>query len=473
MFTVKDSLTEEEIQTGLRAVINDGLATQALTTLTGGVFLVAFALKLGASNPMIGLLVAILPLAQLIQVPSIYLVEKYRVRQPITVYASAISTTFWLFVALIPILFSPQAGLKLMVVALSLNAIFTAVSACSWNSWMRDLVPQDRLGSFFSKRMSLSTALSIILSLVAGIYIDYWKRLFPSREVYGYSFLFFCGFLAGLIALYFLSNTPEPRMNSDEERLRFSQLVLLPFKDLNFKNLLMFLGLWNFAAYFVIPFFTVYMLNRLQLSMSLIIALTVLSQIMNLTFLRIWGKVSDLFTNKSVLHMSSILFAACILAWAFTSLPDKHLLTLPLLIIIHIVMGISTAGINLGSGNIALKLAPRGNATAYLAVNNLTNALAMGLGPILGGQFIDFFAKHEISWIINWTRNEDGIRNVHFQYWNFFFLLAFLVGLYSIHRLASVKEVGEVNERVVINELMAQVSRRAKSIWPLSAKRKE
>jgi MFS family permease len=473
LFNVKDSLTEDEIQAGLRAVINDGLASQALATLTGGVFLVAFALKLGASNPMVGLLVAILPLAQLIQVPSVYLVEKYQVRQPITVYATAASITFLLFVALIPFLFAPRAGLHLMVAALALNAIFSAVSACSWNSWMRDLVPQDRLGSFFSRRMSLATAISIILSLMAGICIDYWKKLFPSHEVYSYSFLFFCGFLAGLITLYFLSNTPEPRMRSEDGSLRFSQLVLLPFKDSNFKNLLIFLGSWNFAAYLVIPFFTVYMLKRLQMNMSLIIALTVLSQIMNLAFLHIWGKVSDLFSNKSVLHISGILFAACTLAWAFTTMPDKHLLTFPLLIIIHIVMGISTAGINLGSGNIALKLAPRGHATAYLAMSNLVISLFTGLGPILGGQFIDFFARHEVSWIINWSNNEDAMRKVNFQYWNFFFLLAFLVGSYSIHRLASVREVGEVNERVVINELMAQVSRRARSIWPLSAKRKD
>lgn len=34
---------------------------------------------------------------------------------------------------------------------------------------------------------------------------------------------------------------------------------------------------------------------------------------------------------------------------------------------IHIFMGISTAGATLASGNIGLKLAPKGQATAYLA----------------------------------------------------------------------------------------------------------
>jgi hypothetical protein len=49
-FTVKNTLTEAEVQSGLRAVIRDGLASQVMVTFTGGVFLVAYALKLGASN---------------------------------------------------------------------------------------------------------------------------------------------------------------------------------------------------------------------------------------------------------------------------------------------------------------------------------------------------------------------------------------------------------------------------------------
>jgi len=68
-FPVRDTLTEEEFQSGLRSVIKDGLASQTMVTLTGGVFLVAFALKLGASNLVIGLLAAIPPLTQLIQIP--------------------------------------------------------------------------------------------------------------------------------------------------------------------------------------------------------------------------------------------------------------------------------------------------------------------------------------------------------------------------------------------------------------------
>jgi hypothetical protein len=116
-FTVKDTLTEEEIQAGLRSVIKDGLATRVKVTLTGGVFLVAFALKLGASNSVIGLMAAIPSLVQLIQIPSVYLIEKYRIRRAISVYTSALSRIFWLLIALIPFLFSTKTGLTILIVA--------------------------------------------------------------------------------------------------------------------------------------------------------------------------------------------------------------------------------------------------------------------------------------------------------------------------------------------------------------------
>jgi MFS family permease len=238
-------------------------------------------------------------------------------------------------------------------------------------------------------------------------------------------------------------------------------LILKPFKDANFKELIMFLGSWNFAVNLAAPFFTVYMLKRLQLDLSLIIAFTVLSQIMNLAFLRIWGRFSDRYSNKSVLGVSGPLFIGCIFAFTFTAMPEKHMFTLPLLVLIHIFMGISTAGVTLATGNIGLKLAPKGQGTAYLAANSLVNSLAAGIAPILGGKFADFFAERQLSLMFKWTSpgRELTFQTLHFQHWDFFFLFAFLIGLYCIHRLTRVKEIGEVEEKIVVRELITQVRR--------------
>jgi MFS family permease len=460
-FASKDTLTEEEVQLGLRAIIKDGLASQAMVTFTGGAFLVAFALKLGASNLVIGFLAAIPPLMQLLQIPSIFLVEKIRNRRAISVYASASSRAMWLLIAFLSLLVSPQTGLTVLLIALALYSALAAVSACSWSSWMRDLVPQERLGTFFSKRMRLATGLGIVLYLAAGFYIDLFRKVSPDLELYGYATLFLLGFLAGMLGVYFISTIPEPRMAAREEDSKFLELILAPFEDANFRKLISFLGSWNFAINLAAPFFTVYMLKRLGMDISFVIALTVLSQIMNLAFLRIWGKFTDQFSNKSVLALCGPLFLACILAWTFTTMPEKHLGTIPLLVAIHMFMGISIAGVTLASGNIALKSAPKEQATAYLAANGIVNSLAAGIGPILGGKFADFFAARELSLTLNWRSpvREVAFYTLNFQHWDFFFFLAFLIGLYSIHRLMKVREVGEVEEKIVINEFLSEIRR--------------
>jgi len=86
---------------------------------------------------------------------------------------------------------------------------------------MRDLVPQDQLGAFFSRRMRLATGLGIVLYLGAGFYIDFVRKLFPRLELYAYSTLFLLGFLAAMLGVYFISTIPEPRMAAKEGAQNF------------------------------------------------------------------------------------------------------------------------------------------------------------------------------------------------------------------------------------------------------------
>jgi hypothetical protein len=79
----QENLTERQVEIGLKHIIADGIASQVMGILTGGAFLTAFAIKLGASNMIIGLLAAIGPLSQLLQLPSVILIEKIRNRRAI------------------------------------------------------------------------------------------------------------------------------------------------------------------------------------------------------------------------------------------------------------------------------------------------------------------------------------------------------------------------------------------------------
>jgi MFS family permease len=459
-------LSETEINSGLKNVLWDGIAGQILVTLTSGVFLVAFALELGASNMVIGLLAAIPPLMQFLQIPSIYLVEKIRNRRMITVITAIVARSSWLFIAAIPLVLSVKTGLAIFLTLFLLTAALNAVTSNSWNSWMRDLIPQERLGAFFSKRMTWATAVGIPLGLLAGYFIDYWTLTFPAQELVVYSILFSVGCLAGLGGIIFIHRTSEPEMLPAEGEMNFFKLLLEPFKNTNFRNLILFFGSWSFAVNLAAPFFTVYLLQLLQMEMSYVIGLSIISQITSLLFFRIWGKFSDRYSNKSILQVSGPLFMLCILGWTFTTMPERHVLTMPLLVVIHIFMGISTSGMALASGNIGLKLAPKGQATTYLATNSLVNSLAAGLAPILGGKLVDSFKGKELSMTLKWINlgQETSIPTFNIRQWDFFFVIAFLIGTYSIHRLSLVKEEGEVSEKIIISELFSEVIRPLRNI---------
>jgi len=464
----------EETQRGLRYLLLDGMASQTMGVFTTGAFLVAFALHLGASNVVIGLIAAIQPFSQIIQVPAIYLVARYRKRRALVVLSCIASRLPWFGVAAIPFLLPEVARIPALLLGLCLYFGFGAIASCSYNSWMRDFIPEKILGSYFAKRMTLSTALGAALCLVAGFAVDFYQQ--QTGDTMGiYSIYFVIGGVAGLIGTVFLSRIPEPEM-ADPPTEGMRATLLAPFRHANFRNLITFLGVWNLAINFAAPFFTVYMLSRLGLSMGYVLALSVVSQIMNVLFFRVWGNLADRFSNKSVLSVSGAAFVFSFLLWPFTTLPESHRFTLPLLVGIHVLAGISTAGVALCSSNITLKAAPRGQATAFLAVNGLVTGLAATIAPICGGFLADYFSTREFSFVMHYgliggpseafTAPALNLRGL-----DFLFVLAFFLGLYALHRLLAVREEGEVEERIVVQEFYGEVRKFARSVSNIAGMR--
>ena len=102
------NLTEKDLQSGMKLVIGDGLASEAMTTLTGGTFLVAMAVLLGASNFQIGVLAALPTFTNIFQLISIWLVRRFNNRRAVSVVCSICARTP-LILAGMMILFLPEA----------------------------------------------------------------------------------------------------------------------------------------------------------------------------------------------------------------------------------------------------------------------------------------------------------------------------------------------------------------------------
>lgn len=208
------------------------------------------------------------------------------------------------------------------------------------------------------------------------------------------------------------------------------------------------------------------MIKTLGYTLATVIVFTTVSQLSNLAALEVWGNLIDRFSNKAVLRISAPLFLFCTLAWTFTGILWLQPLTLYLLFVLHMLMGIATAGVALASGNIAMKLSPAGQATAFLAASGVVSASCVAIAPVIGGLYADFFAAHELTLAFTWkgTLTEVTVQVLNFHAWTFFFGLACLVGLYSLHRLSFVQEMAGAANPLQVRDLLLEARRSLHSL---------
>jgi MFS family permease len=463
-------ITPEELARGKRALVKDAAWASLVGSLYGGVILVGFALELGATPFIIGLLAAIPFLAQVAQVPAIALVERVRQRRKISVVAVLVSRTVILSLALIPFIGDTALQLAALIMAQLAITLLGSIGGCSLNSWMHQLLQNEPLGELFSRRLFWSTVLASLGALVAGQMVQHWPF---GERLQAYSVAFALAGAAGYVGTHYLASVPEPQMSRRGPPVPVLAMIRSPFRDANFRKVIVFMGSWNFASNLAAPFITVYLLRQLGYPLGTVTTLWIASQVANALTMYLWGRLSDRLSNKAILAVALPAYFGCLVALPFTAIPTMHALTLPLLYVIHLVMGSAAGGIGLATGNLGLKLAPQGQGTAYLANVSLMGALAGGLAAILGGALADWFAARELAVYFHWMSPEssEAVTVLQFQHWEFLFGISFVLGGYVLHALSRISEGREISERVVIQQFAAEAARSLDQLSPIEGLR--
>ncbi len=455
-FAPKDSIPPRELESGLVWLQRNAVLGKIMNTLTVGAFLTAFALQMGASNVVIGVLAAVPQLGNVGQLLGVYLIERLRARRAICIGFGMVVRPMLLLISASVLIPKAPWALGVLIFALAVRYLLGSVMLCSWNSWLRDVVPDDRRASFLARNLRATTFFGMLISLAAAAFIDGWRAWNVADPKFAYSLIFLTAFVIGCVNVYTLTRIPEPRMAEPPEKFDLWKILKRPIADPVYRQSLMFFGSWNFAVNLATPFFTVHMLNRLDLDLSTVILFAVVSQTANILAVPHWGRLVERYSSKAVLSVCAPLFLLCILAWTLTTFPDRYVLTLPVLFVIHLLSGTATAGVAVASSNLSMKMAPRGEATAYLTANSLVNSLASGVAPMIGGLLADFFLTRGFSVMLYWESPQEGIllEALRIQDWDFFFIFAAVLGLYSLHRLGLIHEEGTVKETAVLAEFM-------------------
>ena len=275
--------------------------------------------------------------------------------------------------------------------------------------------------------------------------------------------------MLGLTGVYILARTDEPVTIIEKENVL--KLLVRPLRDGNFFRLLVFNSFWTFALNLATPFFIVFMLKAIQLSISTIIALTIVSQVSSVLTVRAWGAYADKYSNKTIIALSSPLYIMCLIAWCYVGLYQHATFNLIFLLVIHIITGAATAGVNLSITNLGLKLAPKESAVAYLSSRNLIVALSGTAAPVLGGYLADYFSKRSLEVVAQWTRpgSTQIMHLISLHEWNFLFLTAALLGIIALQLLVYVREVGEVEKELVKKIMRKSVTTSLKDFFVIGA----
>ena len=467
------NLSEGDIRRSQAFMLWDGVLGGAMFSLGSGGFMAAYALALGASNLQVGILAALPIAAQIIQLPAILLIERFRARKAIAAPTWFLAQLLWVPIGAVPFLFETPGAYAIVavIVLLGLRGVFTSLYVTAVTSWLRDLIPQAILGQYFSRRFMLMTASIAVIGLGGSFFVPWWESVAaPESAIYAYSFLLVGGWiLMGVAGPLLVVGAKEPLMPPAQNIGGTAwSIIMQPLRDENFSRLFRFLVIWNFALNMAVPFFAVYMLTRLGFSLPSVIGFTILSQLTNVLFVRVWGAMADRTGSKTVLYLSVSLYLLVIIGWVFTTNPDRYFLTVPLLVVLHAFAGVAAAGVMLTVQTLALKTAPEGSATSYLGMAGVAMGLSAGISPVVGGALADFFSTREFRIELSWTSQNGAFElpAVTLGGYDFLFAIAFMVGLLSLNLLAAMREEGEVGTDAAIGELM---SRAAPILRPVSS----
>lgn len=383
-------------ETALRLSITEGCVASVMGSLAGGAFLTGFALYLGASDFQIGLLSSLPPLISIIQLTTHWLLRKTGERKKLTLWTMGLGRSLWLIIALLPVFFftrRPELQFSIVLCSIVLSTALNSIGTISWWSWMSDLVPRDRLGQYFSKRNLWTGIVGMLVFYGGSAGLDFYKRQVPLRD-YGYGFtgLFLIAVIFGLYSIRLLYKIPELGKITHVEKMPALHELVQPLKDKNFRLFMFERSAWFFSVCIAAPYFNVYLIRHLKVSWSYIGLINIIATLSSLYCLKLWGRIVDQFGCKPLMNVACMAKTLYPLMWVMVT-PSNYWW---ILIFTHLILNAFDSAINLTSSNLLLKLSPRGNNVAYLAIDTACINLASAVSPLVGGWLVWHFAQNEM-----------------------------------------------------------------------------
>lgn len=364
------------VDRALRHSVRDGMAF-SVQTGAGETYFAAFALFLRATAPQIALISTLPPLlGSLAQIFSAWL-GGYTGRKRLVIAGCTLQVLLWPPIILLPLLFE-QYAVGALLVLLSIYHSANNLAAPQWTSIMRDLVSERRRGRYFGYRTRLTTITTFVSLVACGLILHEFDA--AGSTYIGFVVIFTIAFVARAISIYHHTFLHDPPVHT-------------PLPDMHIEHWwksLRSTGAFGFSVYFALmnaavgissPFFTVYMLRDLTLSYFEFTVLTGTSVFVQFLMLTTWGRVADIYGNRLILIVTSVMLPIVPSLWLLT---DEFWA----LLAFQALSGLSWSGFTLSAGNLLYELVPQTRRAAYVAFHNVGTAAGVFGGAMLGAALV-------------------------------------------------------------------------------------
>lgn len=367
-------------------VINQALWTAGYSLTTGG-FLTYFGYELGASGTLIALLLVIPETVGVAGLFARWTIHQVGNRKGVWLGFSLIARLATLG---IPLLAFPDFRpadidpLWLMAGCLAVAQGTQAIAYMAYLSWLSDLVPEQNWGRFFAKRNIARLCLLLVVPVVGGFLRDRWRsQVDADAALLAYVAAFAIGISLQLASLLPLLRLPNVAVRSEVFSVPNLRLIGRAVRDRSFRLLLVHSWWLAFSQGVTQVAFFKYRIGPLGISLATYYVLANVMHLVNIPLSELTGRLSDRFGNKWLLFWGAVGVSFAMLFWLLAS-PEWWWW----LFGAYLLWG-GFAVLNISGRNLMLKLSPRSDNSAHIALFRQVGGLLAGLSGLLGGFWLD------------------------------------------------------------------------------------
>lgn len=386
------NVSDDNYELSRRRFILEGCLSNGVYTLTAGAFFAGYAKFLGASDQIIGLIVAMPLLANILQMFSPIFLEKLTSRKRLIVTTSLCYRSLLGLMIVIPLLTQNTSARLLLLAGMYLTAyLIFSFSNPAGGSWIISLVPERYRGRYFGLRDTFIISSAAVLSLSMGRVLDILKV--SGKEFLGFIIVFSLVLVLVVLDIYVLNKIREPKIVPIKQNVNVKSLFTLPLKNKQFRPVIFLNATWSFAAQLALPFFSVYMVTGLELSYTFIMAANILMSVVQASTAKLWGRLADKFSWEVTTIISIGMLGLCHLTWAFVTKEICYLI-IPF---IQILAGAGWSGVNMSLFNIQFKHAPQEGRTIFVGFNAAIAGVTGFASALLGAFLVGVLSNVKID----------------------------------------------------------------------------